>query len=92
MKLPTANRQRQDDALNRIARAAGDRLEELSLSDYRLLRERAEEDLPAPHAVWAMFGSFQRMRDLALLRSESETEREVTRWQAARPAATTTTS
>jgi hypothetical protein len=60
-----------DDALDRVARAAGAQLEELSLSEYRVLRDRSEEDLPPLPAIWAMFGSYQRMREFALLRRSS---------------------
>lgn len=70
----TASRQGNEGALRRIARAAGDRIEELSLSEYRLLRDRSEEDLPSAPAIWAMFGSFQRMRELALLKDRTMTD------------------
>lgn len=68
----TAPGREQDEALVGIASAAGEQLEELSLTDYRLLPGRSEEDLPAPPTSWARFGSYQRMRELALLRSPTD--------------------
>jgi hypothetical protein len=57
------------EALRAIVDALGDRLELISPSDYRALRER-EAPLPPPAAIWEMFGGFHRMRERALLVSD----------------------
>ena len=52
-------------ALRAIVAELGDRLELISPSDYRALRE-GTEDLPSPAAIWEMFGGFHRMRECAI--------------------------
>jgi hypothetical protein len=54
------------EALQAIVSVLGDRLELISPTDYRALRER-DGELPAPAAIWEMFGGFHRMRECALL-------------------------
>lgn len=63
---PSSNlRQRQ--ALQAIVAEFGDRLDEISFSDYRALRESSAEPLPSPAAIWEMFGGFHRMRERAAI-------------------------
>lgn len=62
--LPEA---RQREALRAIVAELGDRLDEISFSDYRALRESSVEPLPSPAAIWEMFGGFHRMRERAHL-------------------------
>lgn len=52
-------------ALQAIVAELGDRLELISPTDYRALRERSAE-LPSPAAIWEMFGGFHRMRECAI--------------------------
>jgi hypothetical protein len=54
-----------EQALRAIVAELGDRLELISPTDYRALRESAEE-LPSPAAIWEMFGGFHRMRECAI--------------------------
>lgn len=57
---------RRREALEAIVAQLGDRLELISPTDYRALRETAVE-LPSPAAIWEMFGGFHRMRECAAL-------------------------
>lgn len=57
----------QREALRAIVAELGDRLDEISFSDYRALRESSAEPLPSPAAIWEMFGGFHRMRERAFL-------------------------
>ncbi|HEU4600166.1 MAG TPA: hypothetical protein VFS26_10475 [Solirubrobacterales bacterium] len=54
------------EALRAIVAELGDRLELISPSDYRVLREQAVEPLPSPAKIWEMFGGFHRMRECAI--------------------------
>jgi hypothetical protein len=54
-----------EQALRAIVAELGDRLELISPTDYRALREGAE-DLPSPVVIWEMFGGFHRMRECAI--------------------------
>lgn len=54
-------------ALQAIVTELGDRLEAISPTDYRALRESSAEPLPSPAAIWEMFGGFHRMRECAVL-------------------------
>lgn len=56
---------RQREALRAIVAELGDRLDEITFSDYRALRESSAEPLPSPAAIWEMFGGFHRMRERA---------------------------
>lgn len=58
---------RQREALRAIVAELGDRLDEISFSDYRALRESSAEPLPSPAAIWEMFGGFHRMRERAAI-------------------------
>jgi hypothetical protein len=53
------------EALRAIVSELGDRLEAISPSDYRALREISPEQLPPPATIWEMFGGFHRMRECA---------------------------
>lgn len=57
----------QREALRAIVAEFGDRLDEISFSDYRALRESSAESLPSPAAIWEMFGGFHRMRERATI-------------------------
>lgn len=57
----------QREALRAIVAELGDRLDEISFSDYRALRESSVEPLPSPTAIWEMFGGFHRMRECAAI-------------------------
>ena len=57
----------QREALRAIVAEFGDRLDEISFSDYRALRESSAEPLPSPAAIWEMFGGFHRMRECAAI-------------------------
>jgi hypothetical protein len=62
---PASPERRRREALQAIVAALGDRLDEISFSDYRALRESSREPLPSPAAIWEMFGGFHRMRECA---------------------------
>lgn len=53
------------EALRIIVGALGDRLELISPTDYRALRE-SDGGLPSPAAIWELFGGFHRMRECAM--------------------------
>lgn len=55
------------EALRAIVAELGDRLDMISFSDYRALRESSVEPLPSPTAIWEMFGGFHRMRECAAI-------------------------
>jgi hypothetical protein len=57
----------QREALRAIVAELGDRLDTISFSDYRALRESSAEPLPSPAAIWEMFGGFHRMRECAAI-------------------------
>jgi hypothetical protein len=57
----------QREALQAIVAELGDRLDMISFSDYRALRESSAEPLPSPAAIWEMFGGFHRMRECAAI-------------------------
>lgn len=58
---------RRREALRVIVAELGDRLDEISFSDYRALTKSAAEPLPSPAAIWEMFGGFHRMRECAAI-------------------------
>lgn len=52
-------------ALAVIVAELGDRLDAISPTDYKALRESSAGRLPSPAAIWEMFGGFHRMRECA---------------------------
>jgi len=65
-QLPsTSSEGRRREALRAIVSQLGDRLEAISPTDYRALRESSAEQLPSPATIWEMFGGFHRMRECA---------------------------
>lgn len=56
---------RQQQALHTLVSEIGDRLELITPTDYRALREASAESLPSPAAIWELFGGFHRMRECA---------------------------
>ncbi|HEU4706034.1 MAG TPA: hypothetical protein VFS64_02470 [Solirubrobacterales bacterium] len=62
---PSPQERRRREALQAIVAQLGDRLELLSPTDYRAVRESAAEPLPSPAAIWELFGGFHRMRECA---------------------------
>jgi hypothetical protein len=63
---PSSRDGRRREALQAVVAHLGDRLESLSPTDYRAVRE-AGEPLPSPAAIWELFGGFHRMRECAAL-------------------------
>ena len=64
-KLPSLEEGRRREALQAIVAHLGDRLDLLSPSDYRAVRESAAEPLPSPATIWELFGGYHRMRECA---------------------------
>lgn len=64
---PNPQEGRRREALQVIVAHLGDRLEELSPTDYRAVREAgaASSTLPSPATIWELFGGFHRMRECA---------------------------
>jgi hypothetical protein len=65
MQQSDLQERRRREALRAIVTELGDRLDEISFSDYRALTKSAAEPLPSSAAIWEMFGGFHRMRECA---------------------------
>jgi hypothetical protein len=64
---PSPQEGRRREALQAIVAHLGDRLEGLSPTDYRAMREAGTSSpaLPSPATIWELFGGFHRMRECA---------------------------
>ena len=62
---PSSREGRRREALQAIVAHLGDRLDLLSPTDYRAVRETASDPLPSPAAIWELFGGYHRMRECA---------------------------
>jgi hypothetical protein len=67
MQQADLQERRRREALRAIVAELGDRLDEISFSDYRALTKSAAEPLPSAAAIWEMFGGFHRMRECAAI-------------------------
>jgi hypothetical protein len=63
---PSPQERRRREALQAIVAHLGDRLDLITPTDYRAIRETAGEPLPSPASIWEMFGGFHRMRECAV--------------------------
>jgi hypothetical protein len=62
---PSPQEGRRREALQAIVAHLGDRLDLLSPTDYRAVRESGTPSLPSPVTIWELFGGFHRMRECA---------------------------
>lgn len=67
MRATNCQERRRREAVRAIIAQFGDRLDEISFSDYRALHKGSADTLPSPAAIWEMFGGFHRMRECAAI-------------------------